>query len=169
MLYGRSLSGCLLDILLGRIDLTWVGAIVCGTSALSEDRFTELLQYYATHTLSEFSYDQIRTVGMGLFRTGKIIQPRALDDNAIQNPRIRTKWTDSLVSAFATVVDYRNPNHNPLDYECQGCVMFVNTNTCTDPFCKHYDDDANTIVRGLAPDAYIVELCDKHAPEQFEY
>jgi hypothetical protein len=147
-----------------------VGAIVCGTSALSEDRFLELLRYFATHSLSEFPYDQIRTVGMGLFRTGRIIQPRALDDNAIQNPKVRSMWTESLIAAFATVVDYRNPNCSPLSYECQGCMTLKGSNCCLDPYCKHYDDDANTIARGIAPEGYIAELQAQYAPaEQFEY
>ena len=173
MLYGRSLSGCLYDILIGKIDPTWVGAIVCGTSALSEDRFIALLQYYSVNELQDWAYREIRRLGMRLFRTGKIIQPRAFDEDAIQNSFVRGKWTDSLVAAFATIADHGDVNSSPLDYVCQGCETFNRHNCCSDPYCREYDHWTNTIARSLAPKGYIKDLSEMYAQtdedDKFEY
>jgi hypothetical protein len=89
MLIGTSLGMCLKDLLTGEVNERDVVVIVTSTKAPDTDRFTRVLEeyYYGSNGKSydlsvdgTKTLDEVKELGIRLFNTGKIHQPRCFPD-----------------------------------------------------------------------------------------
>lgn len=85
MLIGTSLGQCLKDILSGKVSESDVVMIITRTMAPDAERFIPVLeQYYSGIGGSQYdlsvdgskTFEEVRELGLRLFNTGKIHQPR---------------------------------------------------------------------------------------------
>lgn len=78
---GTSLGRCLRSILKGEVSEDQVFLIVTGTMSLTIEDFIEVIkQYhyerYGSYDLSQWTYEEVKELGVRLWNNGKIHQPR---------------------------------------------------------------------------------------------
>jgi len=86
MKVGFSFGRCVRDIVQGKVDIADVVVIVARTKMNSEDIVKMVIDTYNTDffgPLRDLDLDQCRTVGLTLWRTGKIHQPRIYNSTPI--------------------------------------------------------------------------------------
>ena len=74
-LIGLSLSGCILDILLGRVSLTNVKVIVANTKFTNEQEFEQVISQYQRYMWSK-DPQLAATIARFLYDNNRIMQPR---------------------------------------------------------------------------------------------
>jgi len=103
MLYGRSLSLCVSDILEGKIRFEDVGGIVAGTSAATDDQWASVIDQYMSIYWRWHSYTAAVGIVQSLLKRGLIYQPRLMDSRVNQNIYPSGIWASSLSDALATL------------------------------------------------------------------
>ena len=105
MKIGFSFGRCLRDIVNGVVKQEDVLCIIARTHMLTEDHVTDVIDAYMYEPgyLLGLDQDKCEAVGLELFRSGKILEPRANGISVIKVPR-EFIWMD----LFPTVANLQN-------------------------------------------------------------
>lgn len=131
MLIGTSLGQCIRDILVGEVSEEDVVLIVTRTMAPDPERFIEVLRQYAdgygarggSYDLSIKPFEEVESLGLRLWRAGKIHQPRCFEGfwGGYVHPALSgDKWVE---------ITPRNSNRHPMVVEAYEKYKVLDTLT----------------------------------------
>lgn len=103
MLYGRSLSLCIRDILAGEVQIAEVGAIVSSTLITSNKQWIAVISTYADSYWRNYSMDDILQVVSYIRDNNLLVQPREVCPTLVQDIHADGVWTYSPPAVFSTL------------------------------------------------------------------
>jgi hypothetical protein len=105
MKIGFSFGRCVRDIVKGHVKIEDVMCIIARTYMPKEEHVLEVIRHYmyTPHYLSGLDQVECERVGLELFRTGRVLEPRQNGVNVMQAPRDGV-WMD----LYPTVIDSEN-------------------------------------------------------------
>ncbi|MFA6119715.1 MAG: hypothetical protein WC688_07365 [Parachlamydiales bacterium] len=100
--YGRSLSFCIKNIIDGKVNINDVEMFVTSTCIHNNNEFEKVMKHYADFYWYK-NPEKAVEIAWQFWNSGKIIQPRLLNNNATQNISVYPIWANSLKEAMDSV------------------------------------------------------------------
>lgn len=102
MKVGFSFGFCVNDILKGHVDLDDVMVIQCGTYMKEEAHVIEVIQSYIQMGRIDGNYDEAVKIGLALWNSGRLIQPRLYGGSNTIVASQGYHWMDLTPSPLST-------------------------------------------------------------------
>lgn len=103
MVYGRSLSFCVCDIIEGKVKESDVIAMVTSTAFENKEEFEKGIESYARSYWISYP-EKGKEIARKLWDSGRIEQPRLKNKNCYQDLYAFPIWAETKIEAYKSIV-----------------------------------------------------------------